>query len=88
MSLGRAWLRQEYAGTLFDGIDPACTNGEISGEVWLNGYRTTDVPMWQLAEKAGMVFQNPAAQMLKLIPPPWKMRPVSVGKRAGLNTTK
>ena len=39
-------------------------HGELSGEVWLNGYRTSEVPMWQLAEKAGMVFQNPAAQML------------------------
>ncbi len=46
------------------GLIPHLYNGEISGEVWLNGYRTIDVPMWQLAEKAGMVFQNPAAQML------------------------
>jgi energy-coupling factor transport system ATP-binding protein len=46
------------------GLIPHLYHGEISGEVWLNGYRTTDVPMWQLAEKAGMVFQNPAAQML------------------------
>ena len=33
------------------GLIPHLYNGEISGEVWLNGYRTTDVPMWQLAEK-------------------------------------
>jgi energy-coupling factor transport system ATP-binding protein len=46
------------------GLIPHLYHGQLSGEVWLNGYRTTDAPMWQLAEKAGMVFQNPAAQML------------------------
>lgn len=46
------------------GLIPHLYHGELSGEVWLNGQRTTEVPMWQLAEKAGMVFQNPAAQML------------------------
>ncbi len=46
------------------GLIPHLYNGELTGEVWLNGYQTSDVPIWQLAEKAGMVFQNPAAQML------------------------
>jgi energy-coupling factor transport system ATP-binding protein len=46
------------------GLIPHLYRGELSGEVWLNGYRTSEMPMWQLAEKAGMVFQNPAAQML------------------------
>jgi energy-coupling factor transport system ATP-binding protein len=46
------------------GLIPHLYHGELSGEVWLNGYRTSEAPMWQLAEKAGMVFQNPAAQML------------------------
>lgn len=46
------------------GLIPHLYHGELSGEVWINGDRTIEVPMWQLAEKAGMVFQNPAAQML------------------------
>jgi len=46
------------------GLIPHLYHGKLSGEVWLNGFRTVDAPMWQLAEKAGMVFQNPAAQML------------------------
>jgi energy-coupling factor transport system ATP-binding protein len=46
------------------GLIPHLYNGELSGDVWLNGYKTVETPMWQLAEKAGMVFQNPAAQML------------------------
>jgi len=46
------------------GLIPHLYNGELSGEVWVNGYRTSEFPMWQLAERAGMVFQNPAVQML------------------------
>lgn len=46
------------------GLIPHLYHGELSGKVWLNGYLTSEAPMWQLAEKAGMVFQNPAAQML------------------------
>jgi energy-coupling factor transport system ATP-binding protein len=46
------------------GLIPHLYHGELAGEVWLNGFRTDEALMWQLAEKAGMVFQNPAAQML------------------------
>ncbi len=46
------------------GLIPHLYHGQLSGEVWLNGYRTSDAPLWQLTEKAGMVFQNPAGQML------------------------
>lgn len=46
------------------GLIPRLYHGIFSGEVWLNGYSTSQAPLWQLAEKAGMVFQNPAAQML------------------------
>ena len=46
------------------GLIPHLYHGELLGEVWLNGQRTSETPMWQLAEKAGMVFQNPSAQML------------------------
>jgi energy-coupling factor transport system ATP-binding protein len=46
------------------GLIPHLYHGKLTGEVWLDGCRTSDAPMWQLAEKAGMVFQNPAAQML------------------------
>jgi energy-coupling factor transport system ATP-binding protein len=46
------------------GLIPHLYHGDLTGEVWLNGCRTTETPLWQLAEKAGMVFQNPAAQVL------------------------
>ena len=41
------------------GLIPHLYHGDLSGEVWLNGFRTDEAPMWQLAEKAGMVFPEP-----------------------------
>jgi energy-coupling factor transporter ATP-binding protein EcfA2 len=46
------------------GLIPHLYHGTLEGDVWLHGTRTVDAPMWQLAEWAGLVFQNPAAQML------------------------
>jgi energy-coupling factor transport system ATP-binding protein len=36
----------------------------MSGAVWIEGLHTSTTPLWQLCERAGMVFQNPAAQLL------------------------
>lgn len=46
------------------GLIPHLYRGALEGQVWLDGLRTTDAPLWQLAERAGLVFQNPATQML------------------------
>lgn len=46
------------------GLIPHLYRGTLSGDVWLDGRRTADASLWQLAEQAGLVFQNPAAQML------------------------
>jgi energy-coupling factor transport system ATP-binding protein len=46
------------------GLIPHLYHGTMDGEVWLDAQRTTDVPLWRLAEGAGLVFQNPTAQML------------------------
>lgn len=46
------------------GFIPHLYRGEMSGEVRLGGQRTIDAPLWQLSEQAGLLFQNPAAQML------------------------
>ncbi|OGO04245.1 MAG: hypothetical protein A2Y73_04135 [Chloroflexi bacterium RBG_13_56_8] len=46
------------------GLIPHLYHGMLEGEVWLDSLRTVDTPLWQLAERAGLVFQNPAAQML------------------------
>jgi energy-coupling factor transporter ATP-binding protein EcfA2 len=46
------------------GLIPHLYRGQLSGAVWLNDLRTSETPLWQLTERAGLVFQNPAAQML------------------------
>ncbi len=46
------------------GLIPHLYRGELGGQVWLDGLPTHESALWQLAEHAGMVFQNPAAQML------------------------
>jgi energy-coupling factor transporter ATP-binding protein EcfA2 len=46
------------------GLIPHLYHGTMHGDVRLDGLRTADTPLWQLSERAGLVFQNPAAQML------------------------
>lgn len=46
------------------GLIPHLYRGTLEGEVWLGEWDTRETPLWQLAERAGLVFQNPAAQML------------------------
>jgi energy-coupling factor transporter ATP-binding protein EcfA2 len=46
------------------GLIPHLYRGDLTGEVWLDDLRTGEAPLWDLAERAGLVFQNPAAQML------------------------
>ena len=46
------------------GLIPHLYHGELSGRVVVDGLDTTDTPLWQLSERAGMVFQNPRSQML------------------------
>ncbi|MBN1319047.1 MAG: ATP-binding cassette domain-containing protein [Anaerolineales bacterium] len=46
------------------GMIPHLYQGEMAGDVWLDGMDTRTTPLWQLSESAGLVFQNPAGQML------------------------
>lgn len=46
------------------GLIPHLYRGELAGRAWVDGRPTDSTPLWQLAEHAGLVFQNPAAQML------------------------
>ena len=46
------------------GLIPHLYHGALGGAVWVDGLRTSTTPLWQLAERAGLVFQNPALQML------------------------
>jgi len=46
------------------GMIPHLYHGKMSGAVWLAGLHTGQTPLWRLSELAGLVFQNPASQML------------------------
>jgi energy-coupling factor transport system ATP-binding protein len=46
------------------GLIPHLYHGTLEGQIRLDDLDTVDTPLWQLAERAGLVFQNPAAQML------------------------
>ena len=46
------------------GLIPHLYRGDLKGEIWLDGMCTQTAPLWKLVEKAGMVLQNPQAQML------------------------
>ena len=71
VSAGESWLVVGPSGcgksTLarcLTGLIPHLYRGDMSGEVWLDGLNTAATPLWQLTERAGLLFQNPAAQML------------------------
>jgi energy-coupling factor transport system ATP-binding protein len=51
---------------VLSGLIPHLYRGNLGGKVWLDGLSTSAAPLWQLAERAGLVFQNPSAQMLTL----------------------
>jgi len=46
------------------GLIPHLYRGSLAGAVWLGDLRTSETPLWRLTERSGLVFQNPAAQML------------------------
>jgi energy-coupling factor transport system ATP-binding protein len=46
------------------GLIPHLYHGTISGEVLVGGRDAAATPLWELAETAGFVFQNPSTQML------------------------
>ena len=46
------------------GLIPHLYHGELRGRASVAGMPTAATPLWQLAEHAGLVFQNPASQML------------------------
>jgi energy-coupling factor transporter ATP-binding protein EcfA2 len=46
------------------GLIPHLYHGKMSGAVYVGNQRTDQTPIWELSETAGLVFQNPATQML------------------------
>ncbi|MHC1719150.1 MAG: ABC transporter ATP-binding protein [Clostridiaceae bacterium] len=49
-----------------NGIIPNLANGELEGEVIVNGKNTQDVEMHEISSEIGMVFQNPEDQIFSI----------------------
>ncbi len=71
VSSGERWLVSGPSGcgksTLarcLTGLIPHLYRGTLSGWVRVGGLDTAGAPLWQIANAAGLVFQNPANQML------------------------
>lgn len=68
---GQFWLVSGPSGSgkstlarCLTGLIPHLYRGSLAGRVWVNGLETRETPLWRLTERAGLVFQNPATQML------------------------
>jgi energy-coupling factor transport system ATP-binding protein len=68
---GEFWLVSGPSGSgkstlarCLTGLIPHLYRGTLAGQVWVDGMDTRETPLWRLAERAGLVFQNPASQML------------------------
>jgi len=48
------------------GLIPHALRATMTGQVIIDGLRTTDATLPQLAQRAGLVFQNPATQLFNL----------------------
>ena len=46
------------------GLIPHLYRGQMRGQVWVGDLRTDRAELWQLAERVGLLFQNPALQSL------------------------
>ncbi len=51
---------------LVAGIVPQLVSAFVSGDAWIEGRRTVDMPRADLAAAVGLVFQNPASQLFNL----------------------
>ena len=51
---------------LFNGLIPHYYEGELSGQVLLDGKAYKDLSLFEISEKVGSVFQNPRSQFFSL----------------------
>lgn len=47
---------------VINGLIPYFFTGELSGEVWLFGKNTAEIPSWERGKYVGNVFQDPRSQ--------------------------
>ena len=50
---------------LINGLIPHYYEGKMTGEVWVNGAKVSEQPLYDTAAVVGSVFQNPRTQFFK-----------------------
>ena len=63
---GRSGCGKTTLTRLINGLIPQFFEGELSGNVLLNGENLINMPMYRIAEKVGSVFQNPRTQFFNV----------------------
>ena len=51
---------------LINGLIPKFYNGELTGEIYLDGKNTKEMTIYDVSEKVGSVFQNPRSQFFNV----------------------
>lgn len=63
---GRSDCGKTTLTRLINGLIPQFFEGNLSGEILLDGENLANLPMYQIAEKVGSVFQNPRTQFFNV----------------------
>lgn len=63
---GRSGCGKTTITRLVNGLIPRFYSGDLSGKVLINGQDIADIPMYELAEHIGSVFQNPRTQFFNV----------------------
>lgn len=63
---GRSGCGKTTLTRLINGLIPQFFDGNLSGEILLDGENLADLPMYRIAEKVGSVFQNPRTQFFNV----------------------
>jgi energy-coupling factor transport system ATP-binding protein len=61
---GRSGCGKSTLARCLAGLIPHLYNGEMVGKVWIKGRCSAEMALWEITEQVGLVFQNPAFQML------------------------
>ena len=63
---GRSGCGKTTLTRLINGLIPQFFEGNLSGEILLDGENLANLPMYRIAEKVGSVFQNPRTQFFNV----------------------
>ena len=63
---GESGCGKSYGHRLINGLIPHYYEGKMTGEVWVNGAKVSEQPLYDTAAVVGSVFQNPRSQFFNV----------------------